>query len=87
LSIIVDNQNSSDVDVRALAPGRRISLGQVPGRSRTTLSIPWGSTQELRFQIELPTGGTHTTGGVSLPPGARVELIVQDPIQRSVIRR
>jgi hypothetical protein len=87
LSVRVENVNFDDMTVTALSPGRRHSLGRIPGRSTRQYSIPWSSTQEIRFQIEPQTGRRHTTRGVPVGPGEFVSLIITQPVERSVVRR
>jgi hypothetical protein len=87
LAIRIENANRNDVEVRVISGGRRHNLGTVSSRTFRQTSIPWSSTQDLRFEINPLTGRRHTTQGVMVSPGDRVELIVADPVQRSVIRR
>ncbi len=87
LLVVVNNQHDRDVNVTIPAPGQRSRLGFVPSRSFETYRVTWSRYQEARFVIE-PTGGRrHTTGGVSVGPGDRVELVVANPVQRSFVRR
>ncbi len=87
LAVRVENVSRDDVRITALAPGRRLEMGLVGGRSRRDFSIPWQAMEDVRFQIEIVAGRRHTTVGVPVAAGDRVELIVQDPIQRSIVRR
>lgn len=87
LLVVVNNQHDRDVNITITAPGQRSRLGFVPSRSFETYRVNWSRYQEARFVIE-PTGGRrHTTGGMSVGPGDRIELVVVNPIQRSFVRR
>ncbi|TVP47565.1 MAG: hypothetical protein EA350_04760 [Gemmatimonadales bacterium] len=87
LSVRVENVNTDEMTVNALAPGRRHSLGRIPGRSVQQFSIPWASTQDVRFQIEPLRGRRHTTRGVSVGPGESVHLLITQPVERSAVYR
>ncbi|TVR66804.1 MAG: hypothetical protein EA422_01220 [Gemmatimonadales bacterium] len=87
LLVVVNNQHDRDVNVTITGPGQRSRLGFVPSRSFETYRVTWSRYQEARFVIE-PTGGRrHTTGGLSVGPGDRIELVVVNPVQRSFVRR
>jgi hypothetical protein len=75
------------VSVRALSAGSRVSLGTVDPRSRRAVAIPWNNRDNVRFQLELLAGRSHTTQSLTVGPGDRVELWIGDPVQRSVVRR
>ncbi len=87
LHVRVQNLTTTDVNVHILAPGRRLEVGLVASRSIRDFSIPWSGTQDARFQVEQIAGRRHTTTGVQVGPGERVEVIVQDPLQRTIVRR
>lgn len=87
LSVRIDNIHGDDMSVSALAPGRRHNLGRIQGRSVQQFSIPWSSTQEVRFHIEPLTGRRHTTRGVPVGPGEFVNLVITQPVERSTVRR
>jgi hypothetical protein len=85
--IVVRNETLGSVTVRALSAGRRVNLGRIEGTARNNFSIPWSSAQDIRFQIELLGGSTHTTAGTLVHPGDQVEILVRDPVQRTTVRR
>lgn len=88
VSVRVENLTSEDVSVRALGPGRRMELGQIRARTVQQFSIPWTSFRDIRFQLELTTGGRpHTTQAVPVASGDQVNLFVGLPLSRSQVRR
>ena len=87
VSVVVVNQNISHVSVVVLAPGRRTSLGTVPGNAREGFSVPWTSRQDIRFELEAVGGERQTTVPLSIAPGERVELIVRSPLRTSSVAR
>ena len=87
LAVIIFNEHSAHVSIRALSVGRRENLGTVDPRSRRTVAIPWSTRDNIRFQLELLAGRTHTTRSILVAPGDRVELWIAEPVQRSVVRR
>jgi hypothetical protein len=87
ISIRVENPTTADVTVFALSPGRRVELGIVGSRSTQQYRIAWSSTQDIRFQIDPLGGRRHTTPPTGVSPGDRVELWVQQPLERSFVRR
>jgi hypothetical protein len=87
ISIRVENPTTADVTVSALSPGRRVQLGTVASRSTQQYRITWSSTQDIRFQIDPVGGRRHTTAPTGVSPGDRVELWVQQPLERSFVRR
>lgn len=87
LTVYVNNLHSRDATILLVAPGRRVRLGSVPGRSTEVFFAPWSQVQEVRFQVEPIGSRRHTTRGATVGPGERVELVVQNPVQHSFIRR
>jgi hypothetical protein len=87
LSVRIENVYGAEVTVSAIGPGRRHNLGRIQGHSVRQYSIPWFSTQEVRFQIEPETGRRFTTRGVPVGPGEFVSLLITEPVERSIVRR
>ncbi len=87
IGIRVENPTQRDVSVTAVAPGRRIELGMVGSRSSQQYRIPWSQTQDIRFQLDPIGGRRHITPPTTVSPGDRIEVWLQDPLERSVVRR
>jgi hypothetical protein len=87
LTVYVNNLHTRDAAVILVAPGRRVRLGSVPGRSTEIFFAPWSQVQEVRFQVEPVGARRHTTQGATVGPGERIELVIQNPAQHSFIRR
>ncbi len=87
LRVAVDNLGSFDVTVTVLAPGRRERLGTLNPRTRRTFGVDWTSTQEVRFRLEPLGSRSFTTTPFTAGPGEFVEVIVQEPVTRSFVRR
>lgn len=87
LRVTVDNMTNFDVNVTVLAAGRRERLGTMDPRSRNTFGVSWSSTQEVRFRLDPLGSRSHTTTPFSAGPGEHVEVVVQQPITRSFVRR
>ncbi len=87
LRVTVENLTSFDVTVTVLAAGRRERLGTINPRTRNTFGVSWSRTQEVRFRLDPLGSRSHTTTPFSAGPGEYVEVIVQQPITRSFVRR
>lgn len=87
LTIRVENLQFNDVTLHALAAGSRIRLGTVAGKGVGRFTIPWTTLTELRFEIDLLAGPSFTTRYISVNPGEVVEVVVQEPLERTIIRR
>jgi hypothetical protein len=83
----VENLAFNDATLHAISPGGRIRLGRVRGRGQETFRIRWSVPRDLRVEIDLLAGGRYTTPGVPVSPGERLELIIEEPLSRSFIRR
>lgn len=87
LTIRVENPTREDVEIEVAAAGLRESLGRVSARSRDQFQLPWPGSQEIRFHVNLIAGPRHTTRGVVVGPGDQIEMFIQTPIERTVVRR
>lgn len=85
--IRIQNNTLQDVFVDAMSAGQRSELGLVSSRSSAQHRISWSRVEDLRFRISPIGGRPHTTAGLSVGPGDRVELVVQSPLNRSFVRR
>lgn len=81
------NLGFNDATLTALSTGTRTRLGVVPGKANQNFTIPWESLQELRVQISVLAGGDYTTPSVTINPGERVELLIQENLRASQLRR
>ena len=77
----------NDATLTALTTGSRSRLGVVSGKANQTFNIPWSGLQELRVQISVLAGGDYTTPSVTVNPGERVELLIQENLRSSQLRR
>jgi hypothetical protein len=87
ISVIVENRSGSTVVVEAMGPDRQVSLGAIEQGARVSFVIPWPDVAPLRFSIYRTGLQPHTTVPLTLAPGERAELWVQDPIEMSVVHR
>lgn len=83
VTIRIDNENSSNVTVYALAAALRERLGQVPGRNRREFTIDWDIRRNLSIGLEFTDGGRCTVGPWQVQPGIRIDVEV--PSNRAMI--
>jgi len=87
IQLRVTNLGFNDATLTAITTGNRVRLGVVPGKTNQSFTIPWDALQELRVQISVLAGGNYTTPSVTVNPGERVELLIQENLRSSQIRR
>ena len=79
-SVRVENQGFSDMTIYAIRSGQRVRLGNAPGNSTTTFTIPsnliFGATP-LRFLAD-PIGSNRTpvSDEITVQPGDQVRLVL-----------
>jgi hypothetical protein len=79
-SLRVENQGFSDMTIYAIRSGQRVRLGNAPGNSTTTFTIPpnliFGATP-LRFLAD-PIGSNRTpvSDEITVQPGDQVRLVL-----------
>ena len=79
-TVRVENQGFSDMTVYAIRSGQRVRLGNAPGNSTTTFTIPanliFGATP-LRFLAD-PIGSNRTpvSDEITVQPGDQVRLVL-----------
>ena len=86
IQINVENNNFNDATIRAVSRSER-RLGVVSGNSRESFTLPWPTVDDLRIRIDILAGDRFTTNRVSVGPGDRVFLTIQNPVYRSLLRR
>ena len=86
ITIQAVNRNFNQATLQALGPVQR-RLGIVPGNGRRTFTLTWPSEDQLRIRIDLLAGGRATTNPISIKPGETAHLTVQNPVNRSLLRR
>lgn len=87
LRLFVDNLNFADATLYALGNGGRSRIGSIAGKQRNTFTVPWQTYQEFRVEIDLLAGDRYVTNSVSVGPGDEVQLVIQDPLRGSFLRR
>jgi len=83
----VQNQLNEEVVVRVRGDRVNVELGRVSSRSSQRFSFPWPEFDRLTVQLETFSGGRHTMPPVPLGAGDVLELVIQSPLERSVLRR
>lgn len=86
-SIQVENLSTEDMRVSVLEPDRRHDLGQIKPRSTGRFTIPMSDHAQVRIWIEPFSGSPHTIPAMSVGPGDHLELVLQFPASRSILRR
>ena len=76
ITVQIDNQNYADMDVYVLDAGQRYRVGQAPGLTTTTLTIPNGmkpADGRVRLLAD-PIGGAQpiATQALLIPPGQQI---------------
>jgi hypothetical protein len=88
ITVVVDNLQFNDATLYALANGgSRTRIGTVSGKNRGTMRVNWERPRELRIEIRLLAGERFTTTGLNVTAGERVDLTIQNPLNRSILRR
>jgi uncharacterized protein (DUF58 family) len=87
LILRASNTLSEEVAIRLIDGGRTVDLGSVPGRSTRQFTVQWSGSARVAFQVEPFSGRRHTLPMVSVESGDLLELVIQSPVERSVIRR
>jgi hypothetical protein len=86
IRIDVTNRNFNQATLETLGRVQR-RLGIVGGHARQSFNLPWPADGNLRIRIDLLAGGRYTTNSVSLKPGDTAYLTIENPVQRSLLRR
>ncbi len=88
ITIVADNLQFNEATLYVLSDGgSRQRIGTVGGKNRATMRADWEGNRELRIEIRLLAGERYTTPGINVSPGERLELMIENPVQRSVVRR
>lgn len=86
IGVAVENRNFNQATLEALGPVQR-RIGIVGGLARQNFTLPWPTDGDLRIRIDLLAGGRFTTNPVSLRGGDTAHLTIENPVQRSLLRR
>ena len=86
IKIDVVNRNFNQATLVALNPVRR-RIGIVGGNSSRSFNFAWSSGNQLRIHIDLLAGGSATTDTIAIEPGETAYLVVENPVNRSLLRR
>lgn len=76
LTIIVENQGFNSVRVYAMTPQGTRSLGSVSGNSTHQSTLEWRQTDQIRFRLDVFTGGNYNTAPIQASPGDKVQLVI-----------
>jgi hypothetical protein len=87
VSLRVTNMSFNDATVTVIRSGSRSRLGVVSGKGTALYTVPWAGVQELRLHISLLASGTYTTPPVTISSGERLELVVEENLRLSSLRR
>jgi hypothetical protein len=83
----VQNLLNEEVVVRVRGTGIHRELGRVASRSNQRFTFPWAEFERLTIQLEPFSGNRHSMPPVAVGAGELLELLIQSPIERSVLRR
>ncbi|MDE2793933.1 MAG: hypothetical protein OXL34_03855 [Gemmatimonadota bacterium] len=86
IRIAVENRNFNQATLESLGPVQR-RIGIVGGLARREFTLPWPTDGDLRIRIDLLAGGRFTTNRVALKGGDTAYLTIENPVQRSLLRR
>jgi len=87
VSLRVTNMSFNDATITVIRSGSRSRLGVVSGKGSSLYTVPWAGVQELRLHISLLASGTYTTPPVTVSSGERLELVVEENLRLSSLRR
>lgn len=75
IRVQIQNHNFSDATIYSIErEGHRKRLGIVTGKSDSVFTLPWKTSEPLRFEFELLAGPRCTTEAMSVDPGDTLEL-------------
>lgn len=86
ITINVVNRNFNQATLVAVTPVRR-RIGIVGGNISRSFNFAWSSGDQLRIHIDLLAGGSTTTNTIAIEPGETAYLVVENPVNRSLLRR
>ena len=86
ITINVVNRNFNQATLVAMTPVRR-RIGIVGGNISRSFDFAWSSGDQLRIHIDLLAGGSTTTNTIAIEPGETAYLVVENPVNRSLLRR
>ena len=86
IRVEVVNRNFNQATLETLGTVQR-RLGIVGGHARQSFSLSWPADGDLRIRIDLLAGSRHTTNTVSYKAGDTAYLTIENPVQRSFLRR
>jgi hypothetical protein len=72
----VRNSNFNESVIYAVRPGTRRRLGRVQGAADGEFTMPWLSTDQLRFEIDILANDRCFTRTVYVEPGQRLLVII-----------
>ena len=88
VSVLVTNNNYSDVNVYAVRGGERIRLGTVTGNSSATFAMDrsiYGVNDVSLIGVPIGGFGSARSGRLSLSPGDSVEFRIMPVIDQSTV--
>ena len=83
----VINQNFQQATVTVVSEGMRTRLGRVGGKSESTFRVRWPNSRIMRLHVQLLAGSDFQTPPLTVDPGDALELVIQNPLFNSQIRR
>ncbi|MDE0082238.1 MAG: hypothetical protein OXT72_06285 [Gammaproteobacteria bacterium] len=86
IRVDVENRNFNQATLETLGTVQR-RLGIVGGHARQRFTLAWPADGNLRIRIDLLAGARYTTNSVSLKRGDAAYLTIENPVQRSYLRR
>lgn len=84
--INVENRNFNQATLYAEGAMTR-RLGIVGGNTSESFTLPWPSDGDLRIRIDILAGTEYTTNTLGMRPGDTANLIIDNPVYRSLLRR
>lgn len=87
LTMEVQNLLNEEVVIRVRGSELNRELGRVSSRSNQRFTFAWPDFDRLTIQLEPFSGNRHSMPPVAVGAGEVLELVIQAPIERSVLRR
>lgn len=76
ITVQVRNSNFNEATIYTVRVGSRRRLGRVQGASDASFKVPWTTSAQLSFEVDILAGGECNTRGIVIEPGQRVLLTI-----------
>lgn len=86
VEVYVDNRGFNDVRLYAISSRGPQSLGSVTGSSHRSVRVDWRQLDQMSFRIDVLAGQSYRTEAITVAPGDRVDLLIADNPENSILK-